>query len=79
MCVFRWRYAPLRWPSRGGADIDAQRAEDLACGSSPVEDITAAQLGPLLRDGTYQPTATPDDAAGFDVAVIAGPTHCTTR
>ncbi|WP_435853756.1 nucleotide sugar dehydrogenase [Streptomyces misionensis] len=57
-----------------GLDTDAQRAKALACGSSPVEDITAAQLGPLLRDGTYQPTATPDDAAGFDVAVIAVPT-----
>ena len=57
-----------------GLDTDVQRAEALACGSSPVEDITAAQLGPLLRDGTYHPTATPDDAAGFDVAVIAVPT-----
>ncbi|MGY3056223.1 UDP-N-acetyl-D-glucosamine dehydrogenase [Streptomyces sp. TE3672] len=57
-----------------GLDTDAQKAEALACGSSPVEDITAAQLGPVLRDGSYRPTATPDDAAGFDVAVIAVPT-----
>ncbi|WP_307679888.1 nucleotide sugar dehydrogenase [Streptomyces sp. V4I2] len=57
-----------------GFDTSAQRAESLACGSSPVEDVTAAQLGPLLRDGTYHPTASPDDAAGFDVAVIAVPT-----
>ncbi|EDY43408.2 lipopolysaccharide biosynthesis protein [Streptomyces sp. SPB074] len=57
-----------------GLDTNVHRTEALACGSSPVEDITSAQLGPLLRDGTYRPTSTPDDAAGFDVAVIAVPT-----
>ncbi|MEU3830074.1 nucleotide sugar dehydrogenase [Streptomyces sp. NPDC029080] len=57
-----------------GFDTDAQRAEALACGKSPVEDVTPGQLGPLLRDGTYRPTAVPDDAAGFDVAVVAVPT-----
>lgn len=57
-----------------GLDSNRQRAEGLASGCSPVEDISSAQLLPLLRDGTYQPTSTPGDAAGFDVAVIAVPT-----
>jgi UDP-N-acetyl-D-glucosamine dehydrogenase len=57
-----------------GLDTDAHRVRALACGSSPVEDITSAELGPLLQDGTYRPTASPDDVAGFDVAVIAVPT-----
>ncbi|MFJ5926458.1 nucleotide sugar dehydrogenase [Kitasatospora sp. NPDC092948] len=57
-----------------GLDTNVHRIEALTCGSSPVEDITCAQLGPLLRDGTYRPTSVPNDAAGFDVAVIAVPT-----
>lgn len=57
-----------------GFDTNESRAEALACGSSPVEDVTAAQLGPLLVEGTYRPTARPEDVAGFDVAVIAVPT-----
>ncbi|MEU8544575.1 nucleotide sugar dehydrogenase [Streptomyces sp. NPDC048717] len=57
-----------------GLDTDARRTGLLACGRSPVEDITADQLAPLLRDGSYRPTSSPDEAAGFDVAVIAVPT-----
>ncbi|MGW1123865.1 nucleotide sugar dehydrogenase [Streptomyces sp. NPDC002526] len=57
-----------------GLDTNVQRTEALAEGSSPVEDITSEQLGPLLRDGSYRPTSEPDDATGFDVAVIAVPT-----
>ncbi|GAA3380910.1 hypothetical protein GCM10020367_70760 [Streptomyces sannanensis] len=56
-----------------GFDTDARRAEALACGSSPIEDVAAAELGPLLRDSTYRPTASPDDPAGFDAAVIERP------
>ncbi|MGW7045109.1 hypothetical protein ACWGDT_20800 [Streptomyces avermitilis] len=47
-----------------GFDTDVRRAAALACGSSPVEDITAVQLGPLLRSGSYHPTASPDEAVG---------------
>ncbi|MEU1519033.1 nucleotide sugar dehydrogenase [Streptomyces sp. NPDC005811] len=57
-----------------GLDTDTRRIEDLASGRSPVEDVTAAQLSQLLRQGVYRPTAYPQAVAGFDVAVIAVPT-----
>ncbi|MGW4442004.1 nucleotide sugar dehydrogenase [Streptomyces sp. NPDC004682] len=57
-----------------GFDTDDRRTGLLACGGSPIEDITAAQVEPLLRNGSYRPSASPEDLAGFDVAVIAVPT-----
>ncbi|MGV9789024.1 nucleotide sugar dehydrogenase [Streptomyces sp. NPDC003435] len=57
-----------------GFDTDARRVEALVCGSSPVEDVPGGELGLLLRDGVYRPSMSPDDLAGFDVAVIAVPT-----
>ncbi|MFB7600401.1 nucleotide sugar dehydrogenase [Streptomyces sp. NPDC056160] len=57
-----------------GLDTNAGRVRALACGSSPVEDVRSAELGPLLQGGAYHPTAKPEDVAGFDVAVIAVPT-----
>ncbi|WP_416484394.1 nucleotide sugar dehydrogenase [Streptomyces sp. CL12] len=57
-----------------GLDTNAQLTGVLACGISPIEDITSAQLEPLLHDGTYRPTSVLHDVTEFDVAVIAVPT-----
>lgn len=57
-----------------GLDTNERRVEDLACGRSPVEDVTAAQLGAVLREGTYRPVLAGEALAEFDVAVITVPT-----
>ncbi|MFF8769487.1 nucleotide sugar dehydrogenase [Kitasatospora sp. NPDC015120] len=53
-----------------GYDVDDRRIERLAAGESPVEDVPAGRLRPLLEDGSYLPSAEPSDVAGFDLAVI---------
>jgi len=57
-----------------GFDSSAERVEALAAGRSPVEDISGAQLGPLMRAGNYLHSCGDQDLAGFEVAVIAVPT-----
>jgi UDP-N-acetyl-D-glucosamine dehydrogenase len=57
-----------------GVEVDARRVERLAAGDSYVEDVSATQLKDALASGRYRPTASYDDAAGFDVAVITVPT-----
>ncbi|MFM9499860.1 nucleotide sugar dehydrogenase [Streptomyces galilaeus] len=57
-----------------GLDTDARRVEDLKCGRSVVEDVTAAQLESVLREGTYRPATGAQAVPEFDVAVIAVPT-----
>jgi nucleotide sugar dehydrogenase len=57
-----------------GLDLDVSRIERLAKGDSFVEDITHDRLVAALDSGRYQPSSDPDDAKGFDVAVISVPT-----
>jgi len=62
-----------------GYEPDLRRCEQLAAGSSYVEDIDSARLRRLLDSGAYVPTADPDDLKGFDVAVVTVPTPLTDR
>jgi UDP-N-acetyl-D-glucosamine dehydrogenase len=57
-----------------GFDIDAARIKRLAAGDSYIEDISDHQLQAALDSGRYHPTDSPDQIAGFDVAVIDVPT-----
>lgn len=57
-----------------GLDIDDERIKRIAAGDSPVEDILDDRLQAALATGRFRPTTNPDDAAGFDVAVISVPT-----
>ncbi|MEO6627162.1 MAG: nucleotide sugar dehydrogenase [Aquihabitans sp.] len=57
-----------------GFDIDPARIDQLASGSSYIEDIPDARLAAALATGRYHPSANPDDLAEFDIAVISVPT-----
>lgn len=57
-----------------GFDVDDARIKRIACGDSPVEDISNERLGTVLTSGTYQPTTDPAHLKGFDIAVISVPT-----
>ncbi|MFI7292222.1 nucleotide sugar dehydrogenase [Streptomyces anulatus] len=57
-----------------GYDVDKERVSRLATGDSYVEDVSRAQLLPLLASGAYRPSRDPADCEGFDVAVITVPT-----
>lgn len=57
-----------------GFDLDTTRIEQLASGSSYIEDIPNERLAACLATGRYLPSANPDDLAGFDIAVISVPT-----
>jgi UDP-N-acetyl-D-glucosamine dehydrogenase len=57
-----------------GFDVDEPKIKRLAAGESPVEDITDERLRDALATGRFLPTTSPDDCAGFDVAVISVPT-----
>lgn len=57
-----------------GLDVDAARVESLQNGESYVEDISAERLIAALETGRYRASSDPDDAAGFDIAVISVPT-----
>jgi UDP-N-acetyl-D-glucosamine dehydrogenase len=57
-----------------GYDTNAARVERLAVGDSYVEDVTSSELATALESGRYLPTASEDDCAAFDVAVITVPT-----
>ena len=57
-----------------GSDLDTTRITRLASAESYVEDITDEALRSALDSQRYLPTASYDDTADFDVAVITVPT-----
>jgi UDP-N-acetyl-D-mannosaminuronic acid dehydrogenase/UDP-N-acetyl-D-glucosamine dehydrogenase len=57
-----------------GLDTDPVRTDALAAGQSFVEDVTSDRLTRALATGRYLPSASYDDAADFDAAIIAVPT-----
>jgi nucleotide sugar dehydrogenase len=57
-----------------GLDVDESRVEGLRSGVSHVEDVPAAVLKEALVSGRYLPSASDDDIAGFDHAIITVPT-----
>jgi UDP-N-acetyl-D-glucosamine dehydrogenase len=57
-----------------GYDTDLVRVKRLEAGESYVEDVPANELTAALRSGRFQPSASADACAGFDVAVITVPT-----
>jgi nucleotide sugar dehydrogenase len=57
-----------------GLEIDSARADRLRSGESFVEDVSDQTLRAMLATGRFVPSASYDDAAGFDVAVITVPT-----
>lgn len=57
-----------------GLDLDEGRIKRLIDGTSFVEDISDERLGGVLASGRYRPSSRPEDAEGFDVAVISVPT-----
>lgn len=57
-----------------GYDLDQARVEQLAAGTSFVEDISDERLAAATATGRYRPSADPADLAGFDLAVISVPT-----
>jgi UDP-N-acetyl-D-glucosamine dehydrogenase len=57
-----------------GYDLDRGRIDQLAAGSSFIEDIPDARLQAVLATGRFHPSAEAADLAGFDIAVISVPT-----
>jgi len=57
-----------------GFDLDQGRIDQLASGSSYVEDIADDRLAAALESGRYLPSTRAEDLAGFDIAVISVPT-----
>jgi UDP-N-acetyl-D-glucosamine dehydrogenase len=57
-----------------GFDIDADKVDALASARTCIEDVSDAELAAALDTGRYQVTTSPDDLAGFDIAVITVPT-----
>ena len=57
-----------------GFDLDTERVEQLASGTSYIEDIANERLAACLATGRYLPSSNPDALAGFDIAVISVPT-----
>ena len=57
-----------------GLDVDEQRIEQLAGGTSYVDDISSQRLAAALATGRYRPTCDASAAAGFDICVITVPT-----
>src|SRR5262245_53864440 len=57
-----------------GYDVDPDRISRLAGAETRAEDVDPDTLRAALASGRYLPTARVEDAAGFDVAVIAVPT-----
>ena len=60
-----------------GFDVDEAKIAGLRQGSSHVEDIGDSQVARALEDGVYFPSASSDDLAGFDFAIITVPTPLT--
>lgn len=57
-----------------GFEVDARRVEELAAGTSYVEDISDDRLAEARATGRYRPSLAVSDLEGFDVAVITVPT-----
>ncbi|MEZ5177671.1 MAG: nucleotide sugar dehydrogenase [Acidimicrobiales bacterium] len=57
-----------------GFDLDARKIDELAAGTSYIEDIPDSRLAACLATGRYKPSSDPADLAGFDIAVISVPT-----
>ena len=57
-----------------GIDLDLVRIWSLRDGKSYVDDVPDELLAEVLASGRYLPTASYEDAAGFDAAIIAVPT-----
>jgi len=57
-----------------GYDIDREKIALLRRGESHVEDIAAHEVRTALESGVYVPSASSDDLAGFDIAIITVPT-----
>jgi nucleotide sugar dehydrogenase len=57
-----------------GIEVDPRRLDSLRSGNSYVEDIPSEVLATALASGRYRAESSPEDAAGFDVAVITVPT-----
>ncbi|WP_330343239.1 nucleotide sugar dehydrogenase [Streptomyces sp. NBC_00557] len=62
-----------------GFEPDRGRCEQLAAGSSYIEDIGSDRLQKALHSGQYLPTGDPAELKGFDFAVITVPTPLTDR
>ena len=60
-----------------GFDIDEHKVTSLRRGISHVEDISNAAIASAIETGSYLPTSTTDDLAGFDIAIITVPTPLT--
>ena len=57
-----------------GYDLDKARIDQLASGSSYIEDIPDERLAAALATGRYLASASDADLADFDIAVISVPT-----
>ncbi len=57
-----------------GLDLDEARVRRLAEASSYVEDVSSEELSAALETGRFLPSASYDDADGFDVVVVTVPT-----
>ena len=60
-----------------GFDIDEDKINRLRQGHSHVEDITNEVVIAALQNGSYFPSSSTDDLAGFDFAIISVPTPLT--
>ena len=60
-----------------GFDVDERKISGLRSGRSHVEDIADSEVAAALADGSYRPSCSTDDLAGFDVAIISVPTPLT--
>jgi UDP-N-acetyl-D-glucosamine dehydrogenase len=57
-----------------GVEADLARAALLAGGASPIEDVPAAELAPLVRDGRLTVRSSPDALEAAEAIVICVPT-----
>ena len=60
-----------------GFDVDEHKINGLRRGISHVEDISNSLVATSIENGSYVPTSSTDDLAGFDIAVISVPTPLT--
>ncbi len=60
-----------------GFDVDEHKINGLRRGISHVEDIASSIVAASIENGSYFPTSSTDDLAGFDIAVISVPTPLT--
>lgn len=60
-----------------GFDVDDKKITNLRRGISHVEDIQSGVVSSAIENGSYFPTSSTNDLAGFDVAVISVPTPLT--